>query len=90
MVVRGGQLTTEGVWDDTDIVHVVQSEIVVPDYHVYGGLRLTSAPAESLVVKLDGTNAGFTATGTPLDNADELADRCNWLVTRLPSCDDQP
>ncbi|MDX1927405.1 MAG: VWA domain-containing protein, partial [Pirellulaceae bacterium] len=71
-VVRGGELTTEGVWDDTDIVHVVQSEITIPDYHVYGGLRLTSSPAESLVVKLSGANAGFTAEGTPLDNADRI------------------
>ena len=72
IVVRGGNLTTEGVWDDTDIVHVVQSEIVVPDYHTYGGLRLTSSPAESLVVKLSGATAGFTANGVPLDNADRI------------------
>lgn len=72
IVVRGGELTTEGVWDDTDMVHVVQSEIVVPDYHAFGGLRLTSSPAESLVVKLSGTDAGFTAKGTPLDNANRI------------------
>lgn len=72
MVVRGGNLTTEGVWDDTDIVHVVQSEIVIPDFHEYGGLRLTSSPTESLVVKLDGGTAGFTATGVPLDNANRI------------------
>ncbi|MCA9191342.1 MAG: pre-peptidase C-terminal domain-containing protein [Planctomycetales bacterium] len=72
LVVRGGPLTTEGVWDDTDIVHVVQSEITIPDFHAFGGLRLTSATNESLVVKLGGANAGFTATGTPLDNADRI------------------
>ncbi len=72
LVVRGGSLTTEGVWDDTDIVHVVLSEITVPDYHAYGGLRLTSSPTESLVVKLSGAAAGFTANGTPLDNADRI------------------
>ena len=72
IVVRGGELTTEGVWDDTDIVHVVQSEITIPDYHAFGGLRLTSSPAESLVVKLSGADAGFTAKGTPLDNADRI------------------
>ncbi len=75
MVVRGGQLTTAGVWDDTDIVHVVLDEIIVPDFHEYGGLRMESSPTESLVVKLkSGTNsaAGFTATGTPLDNANRV------------------
>ncbi len=72
IVVRGGSLTTEGVWDDTDIVHVVESEITIPDYHAFGGLRLTSSPAESLVVKLSGATAGFTANGVPLDNADRI------------------
>ena len=72
IVVRGGELTTEGVWDDTDMVHVVRSEITIPDYHAFGGLRLTSSPVESLVVKLSGANAGFTAKGTPLDNADRI------------------
>ncbi|MCA9126859.1 MAG: pre-peptidase C-terminal domain-containing protein [Planctomycetales bacterium] len=72
MVVRGGALTTEGHWDDTDIVHVVLDEIRVPDYHAFGGLRLTSASNQSLVVKLAGANAGFTATGTPLDNANRI------------------
>lgn len=72
VIVRGGTLTTEGVWDDTDVVHVVQSEITIPDYHAFGGLRLTSSPAESLVVKLSGATAGFTANGTPLDNDDRI------------------
>ncbi|MEZ6117286.1 MAG: hypothetical protein R3C28_12015 [Pirellulaceae bacterium] len=43
MIVRGEVLTTESVWDDTDIVHVVFDEIVVPDFHTFGGLRLRSA-----------------------------------------------
>ncbi|MCA9134257.1 MAG: hypothetical protein KDA45_13910, partial [Planctomycetales bacterium] len=72
MVVRGGNLTTEGVWDDTGIVHVVQDQIVVPDFQHYGGLRLLSASDQSLVIKLDGAQAGFTATGQPLDNADRI------------------
>ena len=72
MRVRGATLTTESVWDDTDIVHILQSEIVVPDFHTYGGLRLTSKANESLVVKLSGTNAGFTATGQPLDIIDRI------------------
>jgi len=71
MQVRGGTLTTEGVWDDTDIAHVVLNEtIYVTEFHTYGGLRLASSGNESLVVKLDGDNAGFTATGRPLDITD--------------------
>ncbi len=71
MRVRGGILTIDSVWDDTDIVHILQSEVVVPDFHTYGGLRLQSKVGESLVVKL-GTNAGFTATGKPLDIPDRI------------------
>ena len=72
MSVRGATLTTESVWDDTDIVHVLQSEIVIPDFHTYGGLRLTSKADESLVVKLRGAAAGFTATGRPSDIMDRI------------------
>jgi hypothetical protein len=73
MQVRGGTLTTEGVWDDTDIVHVLIDESIdVPDFHTFGGLRLESSATESLVVKLSGANAGFTATGLPLDIDDRI------------------
>jgi hypothetical protein len=72
MVVRGGILTGESVWDDTDIVHVVQEEIAVSNFHTYGGLRLESRQGESLVVKLLGANAGFTAGGLPLDLRDRI------------------
>ena len=72
MTVRGGTLTTQSVWDDTDIVHVVRNEIIVPDFHTYGGLRLESSPQESLVVKLQGPRAGFTATGRELDIEDRI------------------
>ena len=72
MRVRGATMTTEGVWDDTDIVHVLQKEIVIPDFHSYGGLRLQSHGNESLVVKLGGVNAGFTAMGRPLDITDRI------------------
>ncbi len=73
MVVRGGTLTTESAWDDTDIVHILQSEIIVPNFHTYGGLRLQSRVDESLVVKLSGTNtAGITASGTTLDIPDRI------------------
>lgn len=79
MRVRGATLTTESVWDDTDIVHILQSEIIVPDFHTYGGLRLTSKSNESLVVKLSGTNAGFTATGQPLDIIDRIGGSVQFL-----------
>ncbi len=70
LVVRGGILTTEGVWDDTDIVHVVRENIEVPNFHTYGGLRLQSGATQSLVVKLLG--AGITANGQLIDNYDRI------------------
>ena len=70
MIVRGEILTTQSVWDDTDIVHVVLDEVIVPDHHESGGLRLESSGAASLVVKLSGSNAGLTATGREIDNDD--------------------
>lgn len=81
MIVRPGNLTTEGVWDDTDIVHVVQGEIVVPDFQHYGGLRLTSSAEQSLVVKFSGASAGITATGTPLDNANRIGGSLQLIGT---------
>lgn len=74
MVVRGQTLTTQSVWDDTDIVHIVSSDIVSDNFHTFGGLRLKSAPTESLVVKFGGgpALAGLTATGTPLDFANRI------------------
>lgn len=76
MRVRGATLTTESIWDDSDIVHILQSEIVVPNFHSYGGLLLKSQSDESLVVKLgtpaSGGTVGFTATGTPLDITDRI------------------
>jgi hypothetical protein len=72
MVVRGGTLTTETVWDDTSIAHVVFDEILVPNHQVFSGIRLESSPSESLVVKLQGASAGFTASGTPLDIDDRI------------------
>ena len=86
MEVRGDTLTTESVWDDTDIVHVLRDEIIVNHHHTFSGLRLKSAPDESLVIKLasidgngDGdfndpqdTLAGITADGVPLDIDDRI------------------
>lgn len=72
MVVRGEVLTTESVWDDTDIAHVLFTEIIVPNFHHEGGLRLMSDRANSLIIKLLGANAGFTASGTPLEIEDRI------------------
>ncbi|MCM2371638.1 GEVED domain-containing protein, partial [Aporhodopirellula aestuarii] len=72
MKVRGQELTTESIWDDSDIVHVLSGEIIVGNHHTYSGLRLQSSVSESLVVKVDGNNSGFTATGTPLDIIDRI------------------
>ncbi|MEC8555200.1 MAG: Ig-like domain-containing protein [Planctomycetota bacterium] len=71
--IRGGatELTTETVWDDTDMVHILQEDIVVGNFHTFGGLRLQSRPGESLVVK-SGNGAAITATGTALDIPDRI------------------
>ena len=76
VVVRGEQITVNGVWDDTDIVHVVSSEITVDNFHTRTSLRLESQANASLVVKLSGPNAGFTATGT----TGEVDDRIGGTV----------
>src|SRR5208283_701377 len=72
MLVRSGVLSTQSVWDDTDIVYIVEGEISVPNLHTYGGLRLQSSDDASLVVKLLGADAGFTASGEPLDITDRI------------------
>ncbi|HQX50410.1 MAG TPA: DVUA0089 family protein, partial [Planctomycetaceae bacterium] len=72
MEVRGGTLETQSVWDDTDIVHIVRDEIYVPNLQTYGGIRLESDPTASLVVKLEGPTAGFTAGGTILEVNDRV------------------
>ncbi len=70
--VRGEEITVESVWDDTDIVHVLQNEIIVQNFHTATGLRLQSTAEASLVVKLAGANAGFTAAGYGLDIDDRI------------------
>ncbi|HBE71346.1 MAG TPA: hypothetical protein DDW52_24635, partial [Planctomycetaceae bacterium] len=52
-------LTTASVWDDTDIVHVVTEGIFTENVQHEGGLRLQSAPKESLVVKFYGYGSNF-------------------------------
>jgi hypothetical protein len=72
MEVRGEEITVESVWDDVDIVHVLKSEIIVQNLHTYTGVRLMSQVNASLVVKLLGTDAGFTAAGYGLDIDDRI------------------
>ncbi len=70
--VRAGTITTETVFDDTDIAHLLFQNIEVGNFHSNGGLRLLSRPDESLVVKFTGpgtpnsdtAGTGITATGT--------------------------
>jgi len=70
--VRGEEITVESVWDDTDIVHVLQNEIIVNNFQTATGIRLQSRPDASLVVKMFGPSAGFTAAGFPLDITDRI------------------
>lgn len=72
MVVRGAVLTTESIWDDTDIAHVLFDEIILLNYHTLGGLQLRSSDHASLVVKMGNPTAGFTANGQPLDIDDRI------------------
>lgn len=78
--IRGDTLTTASVWDDTDIAHVVFDEIFVGNIEHDGGLRLQSAPDESLVVKFNGygsnfndnMGAGITANGQLSTNTNRI------------------
>ncbi len=82
MEVRGEELTTASVWDDTDIVHVLRGEIIVGNHHTFSGLRLQSSLSESLVIKLAGVgNAGFTATGDPKEIIDRIGGTIHVLGT---------
>lgn len=72
MQVRGEIVTTQGVWDDTDIVHILRDQIFIPDLHSSGGIRLESSATESLVVKLQGANAGITTGGNEQDIRDRI------------------
>jgi hypothetical protein len=72
MRVRGSTVTTQSIWDDTDIVHVLLDEVRVQNHHTFSGVRLQSSPTESLVVKLRGIDAGLTANGVPLDIDDRI------------------
>ncbi|MEC8555201.1 MAG: Ig-like domain-containing protein [Planctomycetota bacterium] len=62
MEIRGRELRTASVWDDTDIVHVLFNSVSVSNLQHEGGLRLQSSPSESLVVKLLGYGSNFDLT----------------------------
>lgn len=79
MQVRGGTLTTESVWDDTDIVHVVTEGVFVPNFHTFGGLTLKSSPNQSLVIKLAGDQAGFVTTGSAIAIEDHIGGILNVI-----------
>ena len=72
MLVRSGVVALQSVWDDTDIVHIVGGEISSPNSQTYSGIRLQSNDQGSLVVKLLGATAGFTAAGRTLDMTDRI------------------
>ncbi len=73
MLVRGGLITTNVIFDDTDIVHVITSTISISNQQVLSGtLRMQSSPTESLVVKLLGTNVDVVAGGELLDIPDRV------------------
>ena len=85
--LRGDTLTTASVWDDTDIVHVLYDGVFVNNYQHEGGLRLQSAPDESLVVKFDGygsnynrnLGAGITANGQLIPGSNRVGGTLHLL-----------
>ena len=72
MQIRGELLTTETIWEDTDIVHVIAGEVIVGNHHTFSGLTLQSSNAESLIIKATNGSAGFTATGSPQEIIDRI------------------
>ncbi|MFZ4734095.1 MAG: hypothetical protein ACOYK7_16275, partial [Pirellulales bacterium] len=54
------------------MVHVLEDEILVRNFHTATGLRLQSKPDASLIVKLRGAAAGITAEGYALDIDDRI------------------
>ncbi|MFG0263518.1 MAG: cell surface protein, partial [Rhodopirellula sp. JB055] len=69
--VRSEIITTDSVWDDTDIVHIVEGSVVSMTNHFYGALRLKSDVGQSLVVKF-GPNGTLVGSGRPLDIDDRI------------------
>ncbi|MCC9657531.1 tandem-95 repeat protein [Rhodopirellula halodulae] len=78
--VRSEIITTDSVWDDTDIVHVVEGSVVSMTNHFYGGLQLKSDVGQSLVVKF-GPNGTLIGSGRPLDIEDRIGGTLQVLGT---------
>lgn len=80
--VRGGEVTTNIVLDDVDIVHIVRDTIEIPNQHIYGGMRLESDARGSLVLKFQNQD---------LDNPDTLLRRHAAIVVggNLITAEDQ-
>ncbi len=80
MRIRGGELTSGSVWDDTDIAHVLFDSVIVGNQVSGGALTLKSRPDESLVVKFTGrgtpnsatAGTGITVSGSTGDIADRI------------------
>ena len=60
MNIRGGILTDQVVFDDIGINHVLFEDLIVPNFHTFGGLRMESSPDASLVVKFGGPADPFS------------------------------
>lgn len=71
LFIRNESLTTESVWDDTDIVHVVEESVYAWNHHYRSGLRLKSDPNQSLVVKLQ-NGGSLSANRLRTDIADAI------------------
>ncbi|MGH7140664.1 MAG: hypothetical protein ACREHD_33445, partial [Pirellulales bacterium] len=80
MLVRGGTLEAASVWDDTDIVHVLEGTVIVPNFAGSGGLRLQSSTTQSLVVKST-PGSGIIASGTALDISNRIGGEVQILGT---------
>ncbi|MEM6469158.1 MAG: tandem-95 repeat protein [Planctomycetota bacterium] len=78
--VRGEELTTKSLWDDTDIVHVLNGEVIIGNHHAFSGLTLQSSNSESLIIKATGTGE-ITATGTPVEIDDRIGGTLHILGT---------
>ena len=85
--LQRNNLTTDSVWDDTDIVHVLFESVTVGNLQQVGGLRLQSAVNESLVVKMEGQGSNFDQErGTGLiatGNFSSISDRVGGTVQVL-------
>ena len=88
MMVRGQTLTTQSVWDDVDMVHVLLDTVYVADFHSFGGLVLASSPTESLVVKLLGAPgpASWPPAFRPKPTTASAASSRCWASPARPWC----